>query len=179
MRSWLRRAWVALGLLAVCCEGLGCAGERAALLRGQAYYEDNQFERALAIWRSLERHQPDLSPTDFARYAYLRGMTDYRLGFHLDARHWLGLAQVARQQYPSALDSAWALRLDSALSDLNRRQFGLTGVAEDSVQSIEAAPGAGTLQMPAAPGNEPLAPPISEPAEPTSPAGQLPQSLRP
>ncbi len=151
----LRRSSIALAALAVCCAGLACAGERAALLRGQAYYEDNQFERALAVWRNLELRQAELSPSDFARYAYLRGMTDYRLGFHLDARHWLGLARVAQQQYPSALDTAWSSRLDSALSDLNRRVFGLTGVEEDAVQSIEAAPGAATPATPAAPGTEP------------------------
>lgn len=161
----LRRPWLALALLAACCAGLACAGERAALLRGQAYYEDNQFERALAIWRDVERRQSDLSPSDFARYAYLRGMTDYRLGFHLDARYWLGLAQVARQQYPSALDTAWAARLDSALSDLNRRRLGLRGGAEDAVQSIEApprttTPETATPETPAAPGIDPQAPPF-------------------
>lgn len=173
MRPASRHWWFALGLLA-CCVPLGCAGERAALLRGQAYYEDNQFERALAIWRDLDRRQSDLSPSDFARYAYLRGMTDYRLGFHLDARHWLGLAQVAQRQYPSALDSAWASRLESALVDLNRRQFGLTGVAEDSVQSIEAAPGTLPPQTPAAPGTEPQAPLLLPPAEPGAPTGPRP-----
>lgn len=177
MRSTLRHSWLALALLAGGAQ-LGCAGERAALLRGQAYYEDNQFERALAIWRNLERRQSDLSPSDFARYAYLRGMTDYRLGFHLDARHWLGLAQVAQQQSPSALDSAWASRLDSALADLNRRQFGL-GVTEDAVQSIEAAPGmpspqTGTPQTPAAPGAEPQAPLPLPPVKPTAPSGPRP-----
>ena len=30
---------------------VGCNGERAALLRGQEYYEDNQYERALSLWR--------------------------------------------------------------------------------------------------------------------------------
>lgn len=174
MRSWLRSSCLALGILAICCGGLACAGERAALLRGQAYYEDNQFERALAIWRNLERRQAGLSPSDFARYAYLRGMTDYRLGFHLDARYWLGLAQVARRQYPSALDSAWAQRLDGALSDLTRRQLGLAGEEEDSVQAIEADPGTDTPQTPAAPGTEPLAPPILEPAEPPAPAEPRP-----
>lgn len=178
MWSWLRSSCSTLGLLAACCVCLACAGERAALLRGQAYYEDNQFERALAIWRNLERRQASLGSSDFARYAYLRGMTDYRLGFHLDARHWLGLAHVAHRKHPSALDPAWVQRLDGALSDLNRRQFGLTGVEQDAVQSIEAPPATDTLQTPAAPGTEPLAPPISEPppaqSAPAAPAGPRP-----
>lgn len=196
MRYWLRRASATLaglgasaalagallGLALVGCALVGCAGERAALLRGQAYYEDNQFERALAVWRHLERRQSDLSPSDFARYAYLRGMTDYRLGFHLDARHWLGLARVAYQQHPSALDSAWGQRLDAALADLNQRQLGIGRAQGDAVQAIEAEPGSfpevppapPAPQTPAAPGTEPQAPPRIEPGELPPPAGSSP-----
>jgi hypothetical protein len=172
MRSRLCRS--VLALLALHCGALACAGGQAALLRGQAYYEDNQFERALAVWRDLERRERELSSTDFARYAYLRGMTDYRLGFHLDARHWLGLAKVAHQQHPSALDSAWSSRLDGALSDLNRRTFGLRGVDADSVQSIDAAPDALGPNAPAAPGNNPQAPLDGSSGQPPAPAGPAP-----
>jgi hypothetical protein len=49
---------------------------------------------------------------------------------------------VARQQYPSALDTAWSSRLDNALADLNRRIFGLKGGDVDAVQAIDA-PGSG------------------------------------
>lgn len=117
---------------------IGCNGERAALLRGQAYYEDNQYERALSLWRSLERRESQLSASDFARYAYLRGMTDYRLGFHADARHWLALAKVTEQRRPGGLDSAWVPRLDGALADLERETSGMPAGNVDTVQSIEA-----------------------------------------
>jgi hypothetical protein len=117
---------------------LCCNGERAALLRGQGYYEDNQFERALSVWRDLERHEPSLTPSDLARYAYLRGMTDYRLGFHADARHWLSLAKVSEGQQPGALEAAWLSRLDDALADLDRESFGIPAGQADTVQSIDA-----------------------------------------
>ena len=46
------------------------------------------YEHALALWRALEADSDSLRPDDQARYAYLRGMTDYRLGFRADSRHW-------------------------------------------------------------------------------------------
>jgi hypothetical protein len=142
---------------------VGCNGERAALLRGQGYYEDNQYERALSLWRSLERRESQLSPSDFARYAYLRGMTDYRLGFHADARHWLALAKVAEQQRPGGLDSAWLSRLDGALADLERETSGMPAANVDSVQSIEAP----AIEPPA--GEPPVTPPAGEPSEASPP----------
>jgi hypothetical protein len=149
----------------------GCNGERAALLRGQAYYEDNQYERALALWRSLERRESQLRPGDFARYAYLRGMTDYRLGFHADARHWLALAKVTEQQRPGGLDRAWLPRLDGALADLERETSGTPAGNVDSVQSIEAP----VSETPA------VEPPVAPPADelPAAPAPAAEPSLPP
>jgi hypothetical protein len=69
-----------------------CATYREDLNRGQRLYEENQYEHALAIWRALEADMDSLSRTDQARYAYLRGMTDFRLKFRSDARYWLGIA---------------------------------------------------------------------------------------
>jgi hypothetical protein len=139
---------LAPALLACACWLLACSGERGALLRGQGYYEDNQYERALSIWRELERNERALTPGDFARYAYLRGMTDYRLGYRPDARHWLSLAKVAEQEQPGGLDGAWLPRLDAALADLDRQSFGISSGNGDSVQSIEA-PSFGPFQPPA------------------------------
>ena len=88
MRSWL------LVLLALAVGG--CATYREDLNRGQRLYEENEYERALSIWRVLEEDRDSLSLQDQARYAYLRGMTDYRLGFRPDARHWLAVAKSGR-----------------------------------------------------------------------------------
>ena len=148
---------------------VGCNGERAALLRGQGYYEDNQYERALSLWRSLERRESQLSPSDFARYAYLRGMTDYRLGFHADARHWLALAKVAEQRRPGGLDSAWLPRLDGALADLERETSGMPAADVDSVQSIEA-PATETPPTETPPTETPLG------ERPVPPAGDAPEA---
>jgi hypothetical protein len=157
-----RRAWAALCLLGTF---LGCSSNRAALARGQGYYEDNQYERALAVWRDLERHEDVFAPTEFARYAYLRGMTDYRLGLRADARHWLSLAKVTEQQRPGGLASQWQARLEGALDDLNREVWGVREVGNDPVQSIEVPPptGPGAVPRGAPPVERPLAPSPSLP----------------
>jgi hypothetical protein len=97
----------------------GCATYQDDLNRGQQSYEQNHYDEALSTWRALESDMDSLEPTDQARYAYLRGMTDYRLGFRTDARHWLGLADAVAQENPSALNEDWRKRLKEALSDLN------------------------------------------------------------
>ena len=167
-RSGPSRVLAALELTALL---LSCGGERAALLRGQSYYDDNQYERALSVWRDLERHEPELTVSQFARYAYLRGMTDYRLGFHADARHWLGLAKVTEQANPGGLDSAWVSRLDGALADLDRETFGIPDGNTDAVQSIDA-PAAGPPAAPAPGGHAP--PGSSLPRAPAPPPAGTP-----
>jgi hypothetical protein len=118
---------------------LACAGTSDAIARGQRYYEDNQYERALAIWRDLERRDVSFAPGERVRYAYLRGMTDYRLGYREDARHWLAVAKSNRERAPDSLVPSWNDRLDAALVDLERGAAPST--SGDVVQTI-AAPNA-------------------------------------
>lgn len=131
-------------LLAPLLVVLGCATYREDLNRGQRLYEENQYERALAIWRVLEADMDSLSPTDQARYAYLRGMTDYRLGFRPYARHWLGVSRAIDKKYPGGLNQEWKERLDESLADVDRDVLGggeKLGKA-DEAQTSEAEPAA-------------------------------------
>jgi hypothetical protein len=117
------------GLLSFLALSLGvgltaCATYREDLNRGQRMYEDNQYENALAIWRVLEDDSDSLSLNDQARYAYLRGMTDYRLSFRPDARHWLAIAKATEQQHPGGLNAEWKERLEQSLTDLNQDVYG-------------------------------------------------------
>jgi hypothetical protein len=123
----------------VLSRGLACASYSDALARGQRYYEDNQYERALALWRDLDRREAQFSPAERARYAYFRGMTDYRLGYRDDARHWLAIARAADSVRPGGLGAVWLERLDTALADLG--QSPSRSNATDVVQTIEAPPG--------------------------------------
>ncbi|MFZ5895271.1 MAG: hypothetical protein ACOY0T_29715 [Myxococcota bacterium] len=103
---------------------VACATYREDLNRGQRLYEENQYEHALAIWRSLEHDTDSLSFNDQARYAYLRGMTDYRLGFRADARHWLAIAKATEQEHPGGLAPEWQERLAKSLDELNKEVYG-------------------------------------------------------
>lgn len=112
----------ALLVLAICV--VGCATYREDLNRGQRLYEENEYEHALSIWRVLEPDTDSLELNDQARYAYLRGMTDYRLGFRPDARHWLAIAKAIEQEHPGGLSQQWKDRLGEALKDLNKDVYG-------------------------------------------------------
>lgn len=119
----LRLAGLLSGLV-VACSLAGCATYREDLNRGQRLYENNEYEKALAIWRVLDEDRDALSLQDQARYAYLRGMTDYRLGFRPDARHWLAIAKAIEQEHPGGLSAPWQERLAQALDDLNKDIYG-------------------------------------------------------
>lgn len=101
-----------------------CATYREDLNRGQRLYDENQYEHALALWRGLEPDMDSLEPMDQARYAYLRGMTDYRLEFRPDARHWLAIAKAINEAHPGGLTAKWSELLEQALDDLNTDVYG-------------------------------------------------------
>ena len=108
----------AIGLLP-----LACVTYREDLNRGQRMYEQNKYEHALALWRALEDDTDSLSANDQARYAYLRGMTDYRLGFRAEARHWLAIAKASDQAPAAGLRADWKERMEQSLSDLNQEAY--------------------------------------------------------
>jgi hypothetical protein len=103
---------------------VGCATYREDLNRGQRFYEENEYTHALAIFRVLEPDMDSLELQDQARYAYLRGMTGYRLGFRPDARHWLALSKAIEQEHPGGLNPQWKQRLEESLTDLNKDVYG-------------------------------------------------------
>ena len=149
----MRPVWLLLVAL-----GFGaCTTYREDLNRGQRLYEQNEFERSLAIWRSLDEDFDSLSYNDQARYAYLRGMTDYRLAggkggqdaaYRAHARHWLALAKAIEQEHKGGLSEQWKQRLEEALGDLNSEVY---GIQEQPPAAPSAAP------SPAAPPTAPSA----------------------
>jgi hypothetical protein len=140
--------------------GFGCATYLDDLNRAERHYQSNQHERALALFRALEADMDSLSPADRARYAYLRGINDYRLSGHKEdtatttatasastvdktyrahARYWLGIARALERQTPGSLRAEWKTNVDEALRDLNQDVFGV-GVFPDEPQDPNAAP---------------------------------------
>ena len=92
-------------------------------MRGQRAFEQSEHERALAIFRALERDTGRLPVVGRAHYAYLRGMTDYRIGYKGDARHWLAVASAIERQTPGSLPPEWEKRLAESLQELNEEVY--------------------------------------------------------
>ncbi|HEX6276787.1 MAG TPA: hypothetical protein VFZ53_27295 [Polyangiaceae bacterium] len=129
---------------------LACSTYREDLNRGQRLYEENQYDRALAIWRVLEDDVDSLTPNDQARYAYLRGMTNYRLGYRPYARHWLGVARSIEKEHPGGLNQEWKDRLAKSLEDLDKDVYGGgEGFGEKSGDAADA--GAAEATPPSSP----------------------------
>jgi hypothetical protein len=101
-----------------------CATYEDDLMRGERAFEQSEHERALAIFRALERDAGRLSGVGRAHYAYLRGMTDYRIGYRVEARHWLALASAMHRQTPGSLPPEWEKRMSESLQELNEEVYG-------------------------------------------------------
>ena len=115
---------------------LGCSTYKGHLERGQRLYQKNDYNAALAVWRVLEPDMDSLSDGDRTRYAYLRGMTDFRLGYRDDARHWLAIAKALETAHPGGLSGDWPKRVDAALAELNREIYGLEKEAPEAPANI-------------------------------------------
>ncbi|MEO8874209.1 MAG: hypothetical protein ABI461_01375 [Polyangiaceae bacterium] len=108
----------------------GCATYHDDLTRGETAFEANQHEQALAIFRSLELDTNHFDTSEKARYFYLRGMTDFRVGYKADARHWLLLAQAVETQTPGTLPDDWKQRMVEAVATLD------SAVYDDGIESL-------------------------------------------
>jgi hypothetical protein len=150
----------AAGLVLASLVGLfapACATYQDELARGETAFQASEDDRALAIFRMLENDQGRLSEADRAHYAYLRGMTDYRIGYKAEARHWLAVAAALEQQTPGSLPADWTKRMTDSLKELNEDVF--TG----GIESLSNAAVAKTRS------DDPTAAPKEEPTERDSP----------
>lgn len=98
---------------------VACNTYRDQLARGQQAFEQNQHERTLGLLRALEPDLTSLSTPEQAQYAYLRGMTDYRIGHRSDARHWLSIAKAYDDSSAGLLPTDWKARMTEALDEMN------------------------------------------------------------
>ena len=117
----MRSVVLAAALLAAL--SLGCTTYQDDLARGQTAFEQNNHERALGLFRALENSTGHLNTQENAHYAYLRGMTDYRIGYRAEARHWLLVAHAIEGAAPGSLPMDWKTRLNEALAELNEQVY--------------------------------------------------------
>ena len=115
----------------------GCTTYRDQLVRSQHSFEQNKHEQTLGLLRALEADVTRLSTPEQAQYAYLRGMTDYRIGHRADARHWLAIARTYDETSPGILPADWKARMTDALDELNNVVY-TEGLAE--LAKTKAAP---------------------------------------
>lgn len=145
----MHRAIVRLGLTVVLSlaagSAAGCATYEQELQRAEEHFTHDEHERSLAGLRALETDWFKFGMRDRARYAYLRGMTDYRIGFKSDARHWLAIAAQIDRENPGALIPSERTLVDETLGELNRV------VWAGDVLPTEEAPGAAPAKKPKAP----------------------------
>jgi hypothetical protein len=118
----MRPVAVAL-LLASSLAPVACATYSDDLVRAQRAYEGSEDERALAIFRILEGDTSRLTESERAHYAYLRGMTDFRIGYKAESRHWLSLASAMEQKTPGVLPPEWSKKMADAIKELNEEVF--------------------------------------------------------
>ena len=144
------RTTIALVACAVALLSPACATYLDDLNRAETHYQASEHERALALFRVLESDLDSLSYADRSRYAYLRGMNDYRLGkpFRADARHWLSFAKAMDREQPDALKAEWKTRLEEALRDLNQDAYGVGVFPEEPAENGSAAKGPATSNRP-------------------------------
>jgi len=131
---------------------VGCTTYQDDLARGQRAYTASEYERALAIFRALEPDTSHLSTTERAQYAYLRGMTDYRMGYKSSARHWLAIAAAMEKLVPGSLppdtNGPTVPKLMATLKELNEGVY-----QTQSTIALSDTPGAGATSA----GPEPAA----------------------
>ncbi len=152
----MRRQVISLHLLAAML-GLGaissCATYESNLETGQRALEQSEHERALAIFRALEPDMSHLSLIGRAHYAYLRGMTDYRIGYKSEARHWLALASALEQKTPGSLPPDWEQRMSESLKELNEEVYAAGLGSLDEAAPAGGGAGAGEQGRPATGGD--------------------------
>src|SRR6185503_1872132 len=98
---------------------LACNTYRDQLARGERAFTKNDYERTLALLRDIEHETRRLSPQEQAQYAWLRGMSDYRIGYRADARYWLSVARSIEGSTPGVLSPDAKQRATEALDELN------------------------------------------------------------
>jgi hypothetical protein len=81
-------------VVGLCCVLLvGCGAAAATLRRAEESYEQARYETTLSWLVDLEPNAPTLDHDQRARFFYIRGMAEYRLGHRSEALYYLAVAR--------------------------------------------------------------------------------------
>jgi hypothetical protein len=116
----VRVARLALLVLPLSIASVGCATYEQELARAEEHFAHDEHEKSLATLRALEGDWTSFGLKERARYCYLRGITDYRIGFKADARHWLAVAMQIERESPGALAPSEKQVVEEKLGELNQ-----------------------------------------------------------
>lgn len=133
----------------------GCAAVAQDMQRAEASYEEARYEDALVWLADLEDDAPSMDAPMRARYFYLRGMTEYRLGHRADALHYLAVAREVAGERGDGLRPEWQQIMARTLTELTPRGLShrppeaseagaaeATGGGEDPPEAVEVEAGA-------------------------------------
>jgi hypothetical protein len=69
-------------------------------------------------------------------------MTDYRVGYKVDARHWLALAHAIDETGVGVLPQDWKGRMKETLGELNEQVYtgGVDSLSESQEEAAKASP---------------------------------------
>ena len=102
----------------------GCAALTEDMRRAEASYDAARYEDALVWLVDLEADAPAMGLELRARYFYLRGVTEYRLGHRRDALHYLAVAREVSGDDGAGLRPEWRQIMDRTLEELTPRGMG-------------------------------------------------------
>ena len=146
MRSWLLlSSTLAMVISLGACAAISDDMNRAETAYGAARYEDT------LIWlRDLEDDAPSMDEEMRARYYYLRGMTEYRVGHRANSLHYLAVAREVAGDQGAGLQPEWVQIMNRTLEELTPRGMNHRppdaadeGEVENGDESGDAAPTAG------------------------------------
>jgi hypothetical protein len=99
-----------------------CSTTASEMRRAEEAYEQARYDAARVWLTELEHRVPGTNRAMLARYVYLRGMTEYRIGHRLDALHYLALARELLEQDAHVLREEQREHLARTLADLEPRE---------------------------------------------------------
>lgn len=93
-----------------------CAATTRDLGRATSEFEDARYEATLAWLDEIDL--ADMSRSERAKYAYLRGMAEVRLERRDEGLHWLRLARSFAGESATSLPAEWRPVLTRTLTEL-------------------------------------------------------------